>query len=72
MSESGGQNPHYGEETEQEPQYGDGSEGDTGAAPDGDGDAGIDTSTQNDDLHGQAQEVAESASEPGAAETPAG
>ena len=37
---------------------------------DQDGRSGIDTSPGNDDLHGQAQEVAESSEGPGAARTP--
>ena len=36
------------------------------------GRSGIDTGSVNDDLHGAAQEVAESAQGPGPAETPAG
>ena len=37
---------------------------------DEEGRSGIDTSPTNDDLHGQAREVAESSEGPGAAQTP--
>ena len=57
--------PEYGEPTGQEPEYpmSEDAAEDTG---------GIDTGTENPDLHGQAEEVQESASGPGPAETPAG
>lgn len=57
--------PTYGEESGQRPHYGPGSGGDEPA------EQGTDTGLPNDDLHGQAREVEESANK-GPADTPGG
>jgi hypothetical protein len=61
-----GEEPTYGEPSGQRPEYGPGSGGE-------DPDTGTDTGTgqPNEDLHGEAREVQESANE-GPAETPGG
>jgi hypothetical protein len=56
--------PTYGEPSGQEPEY-DSMQDSTEQSE------GVDPGT-NEDLHGQAREVADSAKGPGAAETPAG
>jgi hypothetical protein len=60
--------PTYGEKSDQDPEYGEGGNSAAGGAQG----EGVDTGMENEDLHGQAAEVQESASGPGPAETPAG
>jgi hypothetical protein len=61
--------PEYGEPTGQEPEYPMSEDAAQDAAEDT---GGIDTGTENPDLHGQAEEVQESASGPGPGKTPSG
>ncbi|HVL83486.1 MAG TPA: hypothetical protein VM367_04210 [Pseudonocardia sp.] len=60
------ESPHFGEESGQDPEYGGRGPEETGP------DEGVDTGLPNEDLHGQAREIAESAKGPGPGQTPAG